>query len=326
MIRVLTHVLGLLVALVALPAVPVEAGRYDVVETIYTSPSVLALPTTYVAPTVYTPTSVLRTTGYYLAPTAYVVPSYTETTYVVPRRLARRGLVATSRVYETVVPTTYYLPTVTELPLISTSATVYCEPVPACVTAPVPPASAASTPRRNGGSQFNPDESTAGETPLLDNRVLPSTPRDGAAGNGAGVVKPGGGAAETPPPAAPAPEDDKLLPGNPPGEGRHEVQRPAFDNRAATRSRLVGRVISAVDNKPVRGVRVIVSDRVGRFVSKTPTTDDDGRFTVVLPDGDWSVQVPTADRKGFFDQNITASGGTITDDKDQVVPSLTFKR
>jgi len=93
---------------------------------------------------------------------------------------------------------------------------------------------------------------------------------------------------------------------------------------SAIGSLLPGAVAALARQHP--NVQVTLTDARGRFKDKTKVTGDDGTFSVVLPEGDWSVQVPSTDGKTVLERPITVSGGLITDDKDTAVSMLTFNR
>jgi hypothetical protein len=311
-----------------------DANSYGYVETVYTSPSVLTVPTayvipssytTYVTPSVYVPTSTLIPTYYRTSATSYVYPTYYyRPSLLFPRRYLRRELVATTAVYDySVVPTTYVVPTVS-YPVVSTASTL-CDSAPSVI---------AMAPRSSGSGTSGGDASGTAE-PGLDRNTIRSSPRNNA---GAGGANAGGGNAGVANPAdadvpnSPAPdagEAPNLI--QPKGDGeRHQAQRPAFGNapRAVglARSVLRGRIVSALDGKPEKGVNVVVMDARGRFRDKTATTGADGRFALMLPEGDWTVRVPKADGQNFADREITVAGGLITDDRDQEVSNLTINR
>ena len=95
---------------------------------------------------------------------------------------------------------------------------------------------------------------------------------------------------------------------------------------SGTRSLLQGRVVSATTGTPEKDLNVVISSAVGRFRDRTVTTDKDGRFSVVLPEGDWNVRVPVAGSKADSIWPITVAGGLITDDQDREVATLTINR
>lgn len=119
----------------------------------------------------------------------------------------------------------------------------------------------------------------------------------------------------------------------------HSAMRPALSRNAGetpsprtgvgtgTRSMLQGRVVSAATGAPEKGLNVVISSAVGRFRDRTVTTDNDGRFTAVLPEGDWTVRVPVAGASSADSVwPITVAGGLITDDQDREIATLTINR
>lgn len=354
MLARVTRILALTTGMLAPMAPAAQAAQWATVvgETVYTpTSSVLALPTAYVptsysylptsysyTPTVYTSTSWLSPT-YYVEPTAYVVRRPAR--YYVPRRYVR-PYVATSRVYSyDLTPTAYYVPATTtlDLPLVRTSAEVCCEPEPVCATeTAAPPVDNAAK------SASNNDPEPAYNDP---SKTVKSTPRNGGTNadrtgsTGANPSKPaagtntGGAAAADPsPPDRPAPDGgagdaakDLEIPDNPPGKpgdlDRRNSLRPVLNT---ARSTLRGKLLSAVDGKPEKGVKITAIDARGRFRDKVATTDDTGRFAIVLPEGDWMVVVPTADNKSTTEQAVTVSGGLITDAQDREVSNLIVNR
>lgn len=265
-------------------------------DTVYVyEPTAYYLPTRYVATESYVPTSYVLSSSAYVVPTTYVAP----TSYVVRR-------------YQPTVtyrPTTYYLSTGLDVPLVTTRASsACCDPAPpACETAsgavverPLPPPVSGS-PRSSGGVS-NPD-ATSGGTPLLDPGVLNSTPRNG-------------GATDTEKPLVPEPTDT----GVPPVSSRDALKPPV-----SARGALQGKVLSAATGKPEKGVEVTFANAVGRFRDRNATTDDQGRFSVVLPEGDWTVKV-ARDSGGTIDRDLTVAGGLVTDEKDRPVAALTINR
>jgi hypothetical protein len=94
----------------------------------------------------------------------------------------------------------------------------------------------------------------------------------------------------------------------------------------SARVRLDGKVASALSGKPESAVPVTLVPNSNLFRNRVATTDDQGRFNVLLTDGDWTVQVPRPDGKGTIDRLITVSGGLVTDDQDREITSLTVNR
>ncbi len=113
------------------------------------------------------------------------------------------------------------------------------------------------------------------------------------------------------------------------GPERREALRPTFNRVSLARSTLQGKVVSAVSGEPQNRVVVTLSDRSGRFIPRTTTTDDSGDFSIVLPEGDWiaSVSKPgDEDVSATIDHYLTVSGGVITDDQNREVTLLTINR
>lgn len=111
-----------------------------------------------------------------------------------------------------------------------------------------------------------------------------------------------------------------------------EARRPALRDEdvrrvETARSTLIGRVISAVSGKPESGVAVVVTDFQKRFRDRLATTDANGEFEVVLPEGDWTVSVPRVSGGGQnIERSVTVGGGLITDDQNREVTRLTINR
>jgi hypothetical protein len=282
-------------------------------DTVYVyEPTAYYVPSRYVATGSYIPTSYVLSTTSYVVPTSFVVP----TSYVVRRY----------RPTVTYAPTTYYLPTTLNIPLLTSTAAAVacCDPAPTicdtvapAVDRPVPAPASASA-----GSATNPDASGGGSAPALDPNVLNSTPRGGTRpGQGtpqSGTTTPS--ETDTTAPLVPPPADNGSPPIVPPA-GSRDALKPL----PPARGTLSGRVLSETSGQPEKGVEVTFANAVGRFRDRTATTDDQGRFSVVLPEGDWTVKV-ARDGGGTFDQDVTIAGGLITDEKDRAVSSLTIKR
>jgi hypothetical protein len=320
-------------ALIAFCASRAGADGLRVVETVYGSPAIVTVPTSYslAAPSVYTSSAVTLIPTYYVSPAAYVAPTYTTTRYVLPRRFWRRPLVATSYSYDLLptssyLATSYYLPASYSLPVVASSA-LCCDPTPACVESPaiVQPI------RPSNGS--NPDATAGAEGPTLNPNLLRSTPRKPsnppAAGEGAAST---GTSDELETPPKPAPEGNDNA-GNVPGAeaARRDAMRPAFGNARArgvsiARSVLGGRVLSAVSGLADKDVMVTASDARGRFRDRNVTTDANGRFAMILPEGDWTVSVLKPDGKGRVDYEVTVAGGIITDTTGQEITALSINR
>jgi hypothetical protein len=87
---------------------------------------------------------------------------------------------------------------------------------------------------------------------------------------------------------------------------------------------LEGTVVSGTSGRAEKGVRVVISHRrlPLSFVDREVTTDALGRYAIDVPPGDWTVKVIRPDGKTYSVRNITVSGGRITTDDGQAVPSL----
>ena len=74
------------------------------------------------------------------------------------------------------------------------------------------------------------------------------------------------------------------------------------------------------------GVQVIVSSQTNAFRDRTTTTNTNGRYSLRVPDGDWTVSVVMPTGRAYPVSRITISGGEIVDDLGRDVPSLTITR
>ncbi len=345
---------------ITLPRAQAHLGRSSgVVETVYV-PSVLTVPTTYYAstsyyvpttysvltPTVYT-SSVLTPTTYYVEPTAYLVgTSYQTTSLAVRRRLAARPFyTTTSSYYVDLTPTTYYAttywPTTTTLDLPSLTPTSYtCDPcaVPSATTtssvqvapqaggnkkgaAKAPPVAIESEPggRGTGAGNTSPAPSgaepgsTGAEPPFEFPTPVTPTPE-----------KPGSAGAETPVSPPPPAEGGVSAPPEPIERQSYKptptVMRPRASSLAP--GALRGEVVSGSDNQPQARVKVVFSDLRQRYKDREATSNEQGYFEVVLPDGDWAVQIAETDGKTTPYGTITSAGGRFLDDSNRQVSSL----
>lgn len=333
--------LGIACAALAAP----RAGRAEYQDVVY-------YPTTWYYPTGWSVTGstyVPTTTRYYLTgatyvPTSYVVPStytptrYVETVYQEPRGLSRLfgprqwtstswsyyGLTPTS--YVSVAPTTYRLTPTRYVP--TAYVTDPCDTVVGSADATVDP-NATSATRQNSGT-------TGGGTPP---RAVQSTPKNGSNSNqGAGDnssvpqepgfddTRPGG-------PVPDEPTGGGLQ--TPTGSQDNSVQRSAMRPRptelnpqtnSVPVNALRGEVAAATDGKPVPSVRVVFSDARQTYRDRATTTDVNGRFHVVLPNGDWTVAIEDATGKLTPYGNITSTNGRFLDEGDRVVSSLRLNR
>ena len=323
------------------------------------------VPTSYVT-TSYVPTTYFARsyvpTAYVVEPTSYVATRYVYRPRWYARSWSRPYVTTSARYYyaDDVLATAYYLPTTTtlDLPVIPTSYTAdaCCVSVDPCAVPSGPAVStgsarAPSAPVTNGSSNgsgdgaFNPDAGDNGDTPRLEGarKRIRSETRPGG-GTGAAGTKSNtatansgttGGASSTPtggneggssivdPPNPVKPADD----GGPAPSGdadRREARRPVYTTTA--RSTLRGQVISVTDGKGTAALKVTLADARGRFKDRAVTTDKDGRFAVTLPEGDWTVAVPSSAAGQVIEQPITVAGGLITDDRDREITSLTINR
>lgn len=285
------------------------------VPTTYVSSTFYALPTTYVSPTVYT--SAYVPTTYYLSPTAYVIPSYRTTRYLSPRR------------YEyDLTPTTYYTPTVLDLPVAASyetpcETTVSVAPSISSSVSRAPkapaPAAAAPAPRqapRPIVSVPKEEPPLQAETKAVPDDVSPPPPAEPPPPRPEDALTPPPVPAEVPIPEMLPSEGDALVPGAPP----RETLKPA----APSGGILEGKVVSGTTGQAEKGVKVVVSHRIlpPAFVNREATTDALGRYAIDVPPGDWAVKIVRPDGKTYSVKNITVSGGRVTADDGQAVPSL----
>jgi hypothetical protein len=194
-------------------------------------------------------------------------------------------------------------------------------------TAPRPETSATpSTPKRGGTSPAK-DITGAGadvQSKINEGRIPPVAPSE--SGTGA--------ANELPVPAPPGPDDLLTAPPdnqNPSGGPvRRENLRPRFASprslRPELRNILFGTVKARGSSQPEQGVQVTVSSRTNVFVDRVKLTDDDGRFAIQVPDGDWTVKVTMPSGRIYPVSQITVSNGLITDDLGRDIPSLIITR
>ncbi len=148
---------------------------------------------------------------------------------------------------------------------------------------------------------------------------------------------PAGDLIEEPPASLPAPSledpkklDDDLPPAAPSSKDktkRSQSLRPVY--RSATRgfrNVLNGQVFSQSTSRSEPGVLIVASSRTGMFVDRTATSNEDGRFTLRLPDGDWTLKVTAASGRVYSVSNLTASGGEIYDEHDEDATNLAITR
>lgn len=208
-------------------------------------------------------------------------------------------------------------------------------------TAPRPGTSAAPTMPKPGGfspstpATRNPatgpgltkDITGAGadvQSKINDGRIPPVAPNDAGAG----------GASELPLPAPPGPDDILTAPpeNQSPSGGatRRENLKPRFASprnlRPELRNILFGTVKARGSSESEEGVQVTVSSRTNAFVDRVRLTDEDGRFAIPVPDGDWTVKVRMPSGRVYPVSQITVSNGLITDDIGRDIPSLIITR
>jgi hypothetical protein len=85
-------------------------------------------------------------------------------------------------------------------------------------------------------------------------------------------------------------------------------------------------VKARTSSEPEQGVQVTVSSRTNAFVDRFKLTDEDGRFAIQVPDGDWTVKVTMPSGRVYPVSQITVSNGLITDDIGRDIPSLIITR
>ena len=125
-------------------------------------------------------------------------------------------------------------------------------------------------------------------------------------------------------------KDDTPIERAPRDTSRREVQKPPFPTtlgRLERRNVLFGKVESSAAGQPEEEVRVIVSSRSNRAIRHEGMSDAYGRFAIKLSEGDWTVNVTTANGRVFPVSQITVSGGKIYDQREGLeVPSLIITR
>jgi hypothetical protein len=329
-------------------------GRADVIQTVYyptswytpvvwySTPRVY-VPTAYrvVAPTTvtrtaWTPTYYLTPTAYYYTPTSYYVETYRQG--LLGRWYRQRPIYTTARTYYyDLAPTSYvtYWPTSWSVPLATTSALydpcatpvseVPLEEPSTTQTSARKAAASGATPKSiQSQSRGVPGTPPAGGTEQQgqpDEPPLSPVPdRSGSAGTDQ--------AAATSSQAAPAPRPGEVdVPGLSGETERRTAYRPRPTELSPLESQLApnalrGEVVSGADAKPQANVRVVFSDARQTFKDRERVTDDQGRFEVVLPNGDWTVSVAETDGRLTPFGTITSAGGRFYDDRDRVVSSL----
>jgi hypothetical protein len=127
-------------------------------------------------------------------------------------------------------------------------------------------------------------------------------------------------------PAAPtAPDGDEVIPEA--DEFRRESRKPVLGTQTVSpRNLLKGRVRSSKGGDAVEGVEIIVSSQTNAFKDRVVFSNEVGRFSVALPDGDWTVKVAMPSGRVYPVSQITVSNGHINDDLGRNVPSLIITR
>ena len=109
-----------------------------------------------------------------------------------------------------------------------------------------------------------------------------------------------------------------------------DVSRTAFKPRATDLSKkevsasglLRGQVITGSSGAAQPNVRVVFSDQRNTFKDRVKNTDATGRFELVLPNGDWTVNVIEPDGNQTSYGTITSTSGRFLDENDRVISSI----
>ncbi|MGO9600419.1 MAG: carboxypeptidase-like regulatory domain-containing protein [Isosphaeraceae bacterium] len=187
--------------------------------------------------------------------------------------------------------------------------------------------SAPATRNPAGGTSPAKDITGAGadvQSKINDGRIPPVAPSEVGTGT----------ANELPLPAPLGPDDVLTAPPenqNPSGgPTRRENLRPRFTSPRnlppELRNILFGTVKARGSSEPEEGVQVTISSRTNAFVDRAKLTDEDGRFAIQVPDGDWTVKVTMPSGRVYPVSQITVSNGMITDDIGRDIPSLIITR
>jgi hypothetical protein len=159
-----------------------------------------------------------------------------------------------------------------------------------------------------------------GPPPAETKTTLPP-PSAGAADANSPPVAPSGDAGFPPIPNSPAGGP------NPGDKAPYQVRRPVYGAvPQAIRNVLSGRVVSGETGDLEPGVEVIVSSQTHAFRDRVTTTNAQGRYSLRVPDGDWTVSVVMPSGRAYPVSQITISGGEISDDLGRRVPSLKITR
>lgn len=290
----------------------------------------------------------LRPTSYFTTgwtPTTYTVMSPVvvrstpvtmyEPTALVSETTVRPGLLdrifgssarSTTRTYYDVVPTTY----VERVPTrYVTSSMVVERPLVAMDPCAVPASSvvtsgsavpAGAAPRSSIGEVSRDDQTSrvsGVKEPAFDYDATSTRAPQNEEKRDSGAL---------PATAAPAPADDDPTSGliEP---GTRSAYRPAYTELNARSEgplpgALRGVVVSGADAVPQAGVKLIFSDARQTYRDRERVSDAEGRFEVLLPNGDWNVSVVESDGKLTPYGSLTSSGGRFFDERDRTVSSL----
>jgi hypothetical protein len=73
---------------------------------------------------------------------------------------------------------------------------------------------------------------------------------------------------------------------------------------------------------------VILVDRQGRFADRTTRTDANGRFSLALPEGDWTIvlTMPSGRELPVEEGLVTASAGKVSDRWGRELSNLVISR
>jgi hypothetical protein len=303
-------------------------------------------------PTVYS--SPYVATSYVLEPTAYVPTRYTRARAY--RSAWRPYYATTSWAY---TPTSWsYWPTSYDVPVVATSASyAYGDPCCAGSTTVIarpsaPAASGGTVPPLNSNAGTN-AAGTSGEGAQPPNS-LNSTPQAGGQGAPArsaeemgvgqgeqgldfptGPLDDNGGALN--PPASPP--DAGAQPNTGTGSGIDnygpQASRSAYrpvptDLRASASMSPVGAMRGVVlaaapgtgAEAPRPNAKVVFQDLKQTYTDTTADTDAEGRFEVLLPNGDWRVNIEGADGKLTPYGNLRVVNGRFFDERNRAVTSL----
>jgi hypothetical protein len=291
-------------------------------------------PTSWYVPTTYTTSAYWPTS--YVVPTSYYVPTvYTPTAYYSQTayyrtglfgRIRQRPVYTTTRYVYDLTPTVYtsYVPTAWTVPLSATSyVSDPCEV--GTVGSSVAPTNATSGGSRSGqndgGNSAQPPKTVQSQP---QNGSNSATPPGNNSGNNNGLDEPG---LDRPVPDDAGTRGNMGLNNTGDSSVRRSAMRPAAtvmtpQNSTIAPNALHGEVMNSVDGKPRGNARIVFTDARQTYRDRERTTDAQGRFEVVLPNGDWTVNVEDASGKLVPYGTITSAGGRFYDDTDRVVSLL----